>query len=111
MILLHSFAQILDKHSQKASLSLLEFIILQSKILTTLKDSLNERQVKGLLGVFSEGPAGFTGGLSADNYRRITKTSRATVTRDLQDLVSKDVFVQKGELKSTRYFINFDFSV
>jgi Fic family protein len=111
MILLHSFAQILAKHSQKASLSLLEFIILQSKILTTLKDSLNERQVKGLLGVFREGPAGFKGGLSADNYRRITKTSRATATRDLQDLVSKGVFVQKGELKSTRYFINFDFSV
>jgi len=97
--------------AQKTSLSLLEFIILKSKIFTSLKDSLNARQTKALLRVFREGPEGFKGGLSADNYISITKTSRATATRDLQDLVSKSVFLQKGELKSTRYFINPDFSI
>ncbi len=37
--------------------------------------------------MFREGPDGFRGGLSAENYIAITGTSRATATRDLQDLV------------------------
>lgn len=96
--------------AQKTSLSLLEFLILKSKIFNTLKDSLNDRQMKVLLRVFREGPAGFKGGLSAEIYITITKTSRATATRDLQDLLDKGVFLKTGELKSTRYFINSDFS-
>lgn len=39
--------------------------------------------------MFREGTAGFKGGLSAENYIAIAKTSRATATRDLQDLVEK----------------------
>lgn len=96
--------------AQKTSLVLLELLILKSKIVNSLKDSLNDRQTKALLRVFKEGPAGFKGGLSAENYISITKTSRATATRDLQDLVEKGVFLKTGELKSTRYFINPDFS-
>jgi Fic family protein len=96
--------------AQKTSLSLLEFIILKSKIFNSLQDSLNDRQIKVLLRVFREGPAGFKGGLSAENYIAITKTSRATATRDLQDLLDKGVFLKTGELKSTRYFINLEFS-
>jgi Fic family protein len=53
--------------------------------------------------MFREGPDGFKGGLSAENYRSITKTSHATATRDLQGLIEKGVFLQTGQLKSTRY--------
>jgi hypothetical protein len=44
--------------------------------------------------MFQEGLDGFKGGLSAEDYIRITKTSRATATRDLQNLVAKDALTK-----------------
>jgi len=41
--------------------------------------------------MFKEGPDGFEGSLSAENYIKITNTPRATATRDLADLVTKKV--------------------
>ena len=45
--------------------------------------------------------------LSADNYIKITKTSRATATRDLQELVDLKIFTRKGEGRWTGYFLKF----
>jgi Fic family protein len=59
--------------------------------------------------LFREGPKGFKGGLRAENYISITKASRATATRDLNDLVNKGALVKQGELKYTRYYVNLDF--
>jgi Fic family protein len=56
--------------------------------------------------MFKEGIDGFKGGLSADNYITISKTSRATATRDLQDLVAKEALTKAGELRHTRYYLN-----
>ena len=61
---------------------------------------------KVLLRMFAEGVHGFKEGLSAENYIAITKTSKATATRDLTDLVQKDVLVKTGELRHTRYWLN-----
>ena len=95
--------------AQQSSLVLLEFLILKSRILSKISSDLNERQLKVLLRIFKEGPSGFQGGLSAENYISITKTSRATATRDLSDLVNKQVLIKTGELKHSRYFINQQF--
>ncbi|MBS0628425.1 MAG: Fic family protein [Verrucomicrobia bacterium] len=95
--------------AQKASLKLVNFLVLKAKILSRLTSDLNPRQLKVLFRIFKEGPEGFKGGLSAENYISITNASRATVTRDLQDLVDKGSLIKKGELKYTRYFINPDF--
>jgi len=97
--------------AQINSMKLLEFIILKSKIFVHFSNELNERQTKVLLRLFKEGPQGFKGGLSAEKYIAITKGSRATTTRDLQDLVLKGILLKRGELKHTRYFINENFSV
>jgi Fic family protein len=64
---------------------------------------LNERQDKAIARLFREGVDGFKGGLSAENYITITKASRATATRDLQDLVAKGALTKTGELRHTRY--------
>ena len=56
--------------------------------------------------MFGEGIDGFTGGLSAENYISISKTSRATATRDLQDLVEKGALTRTGELRHTRYYLS-----
>ena len=45
----------------------------------------------------------FCGGLNAANYITITDTTRATATRDLQELVAFGALEQAGQLKSTRY--------
>ena len=57
--------------------------------------------------LFEAGPDGFVGGLSADNYLAITKTSRAT-TRDLQDLVDEGALTRSGQLRFTRYALNWE---
>ena len=56
--------------------------------------------------IFAEGLSGFKGGLSAENYIAVTKTSRATATRDLADLVEKGALTKTGELRHTRYWLN-----
>ena len=56
--------------------------------------------------MFAEGLKGFTGGLSAENYIAITKTSRATATRDLADLIEKGALTKTGKLRHTRYWLN-----
>lgn len=92
--------------AQDDSMRLLHFLIEKSKTLTTLSGQINSRQEKALLRMFAEGPDGFAGGLSAENYIAITKASRATATRDLADLVEKGVLVKTGELRHTRYWLN-----
>jgi Fic family protein len=56
--------------------------------------------------MFRESIDGFKGGLSAENYITIAKSSRATATRDLQDLVTKGALTKTGERRHTRYFLN-----
>jgi Fic family protein len=92
--------------AQEESMRLLYFLIGKSKMFITLSDQLNPRQEKVLLRMFAEGVNGFKGGLSAENYIAITKTSRATATRDLVDLVQKQALVKTGELRHTRYWLN-----
>lgn len=92
--------------AQEESLSLLFFLIKKSKMLTALKLQLNPRQERVLLRMFAEGPGGFKGGLSAENYLAITKTSRATATRDLSELVEMGALVKTGELRHTRYWLH-----
>lgn len=92
--------------AQEESITFLYFLIEKSKLLTTLAKQLNPRQEKVLLRIFAEGLNGFKGGLSAENYIAITKTSRATATRDLTDLVQKGALVKTGELRHTRYWLN-----
>lgn len=92
--------------AQEESMILLRFLIKKSKMLTTLSGIINPRQEKVLLRIFAEGPNGFKGGLSAENYIAITKTSRATATRDLADLVQKGALVKTGDLRHTRYWLS-----
>lgn len=99
------FAQtVLD--AQAHSQELVEFLIAKTKFYDRLREQLNERQDKVIARIIREGPSGFKGGLSAENYIRLTGTSRATATRDLQDLVEKKALVRTGALKSTRYHLS-----
>ena len=67
---------------------------------------MNARQEKALLRLFRAEPDGFTGGLSAANYRQITGATAMTATRDLTDLVAKGALRKTGERRYTRYFLD-----
>lgn len=95
---------VLQAHQE--SMGLLYFLIEKSKMLYHLSGRINPRQTKVILRMFAEGPGGFKGGLSAENYIAIAKTTRATATRDLTDLVEKGALVKTGELRHTRYRLN-----
>ena len=94
--------------SQSYTQSSIEFLITKTKLYESLRDQLNQRQEKVLKRMFEKGINGFEGGLSAENYIAITKTSRPTATRDLQDLVEKKALVRSGNLKGTRYYLNLE---
>lgn len=92
--------------AQKYTQQKLEFIIAKTKFFDTFKSQINARQEKALVRMLREGLEGFKGGLSAENYMRITNAPRTTTTRDLNDLVLKKALIKKGELKHTRYYLN-----
>ena len=92
--------------AQATSIKRLEFYLAKAKFYGRMRGQMNDRQDKAIARMFREGIDGFKGGLSAENYITITRTSRATATRDLQDLVSRGALTKTGELKHTRYHLN-----
>lgn len=92
--------------AQKNTLLRVDFYVAKAKFYERAQGRLNERQEKAIARMFREGIDGFKGGLSAENYISITGASRATATRDLQDLVEKGAFTKSGELRYTRYYLN-----
>lgn len=89
--------------SQQRTLANVEFIIEKTRLLDRVRNNLNDRQLAALLRMFQEGPDGFKGGLSAGNYVAITKSSAATATRDLAELVDLGALHRTGEKRYTRY--------
>ncbi len=92
--------------AQQTTLDRVAFYIAKAHFYDRFRGAFNPRQKKVIARLFEAGPEGFIGGLSADNYLAITKTSRATATRDLQDLVDKGALTRSGQLRFTRYALN-----
>ena len=70
---------------------------------------INARQTKVLERLLAAGSmelgGGFLGGLTADKYTKLAGTSKPTATRDLADLVDKELLLVTGQGKGTRYAI------
>jgi len=95
--------------AQADTLKLIDFLIEKAKFFDRYIPQMNERQLKIITRLFDAGHQGFEGGLSADNYTRIAKTSASTATRDLKDMVDKKMLIKTGELKGSRYWLNVRF--
>jgi Fic family protein len=89
--------------AQKDSKGLVEFTLKKAKFFDKYKEQLNERQLKVVNRMLEKGATGFTGGMTAKKYIAISKTSKATATRDLQQLNELGVFVLEGAGRSVRY--------
>jgi Fic family protein len=57
--------------------------------------------------MLADGPDSFHGGMNVRKYVGITGTSRATASRDLQELVSMQVFIPAGAGRSANYALFF----
>ncbi len=84
----------------------IDFILKKTKFFDRFGAQLSERQHRVVRRMLEEGTEGFEGGMSTKKYISITHTSKATATRDLQDLVEKGIFIPSGGGRSTRYEIN-----
>ncbi|MDO5980909.1 Fic family protein [Flavivirga spongiicola] len=93
--------------AQSNSEALIDFTLKKTKLFDIYQDQLNDRQLKTIMRMLQEGPKGFEGGMTAKKYMRITQTSKATATRDLQKLLELGVFKVQGDGRSTSYQIKF----
>lgn len=92
--------------AQLAAKELIDFTIRKARFIDRYKDQLNERQLKVVFRML-ESPDGFEGGMTARKYLSLAKTSKATATRDLQELAEMNVLVPQGSGRSVHYFVNF----
>ena len=98
--------------SLEQTLTRIQRTLLKSRFWSTfLEMDLHEQQRKVLNRLLDGGENGFEHGISASQYQKVAKVSRATATRHLTDLLQKGCMVKlDGGGRSTRYQIK-DFSV
>lgn len=84
------------------------FTVQVARYFDKFSNQLNDRQKAVVRRMTDEGPAGFVGGMNAKKYMTIAKTSKATATRDLQEMLDLGAFVigNKGG-RSTTYYLPF----
>lgn len=81
-----------------------DFVLAKTRFYETFGDQLNDRQAKMVSRMFAEGRKGFEGGITTRKYEAITKCPNRTASRDLSDLVSKDILTPlPGSGRTTRY--------
>jgi Fic family protein len=84
----------------------INFTLKKTKLIDRCEKVMSERQLKVVRRMLEDGPDSFEGGMSAKKYIAITKASRATATRDLQELANMRVLAQEGAGRSVRYKVN-----
>lgn len=84
---------------------MIDFTLNKIKVFDLFKEKLNHRQKKVLHKMYSFGVEGFEGGMTAKKYISITKTSKATATRDLQELESLGILAAFGGGRNIHYKI------
>ena len=92
--------------AQERAEQLIEFALKKAQFFDRFQNQMNQRQLKVVRRMLENGPEPFEGGMNARKYVGITGASKATATRDLQDLRDKQIFLTVGGGRSTRYQVN-----
>lgn len=92
--------------AQNQAESQIDFVLKKVKFFDRFGDSLNDRQSRVITRMFEKYHDSDNQGMSATRYAKVTDTSKATATRDLQDLVQKEILISEGAGRSTRYYLN-----
>lgn len=81
----------------------IQFTVKKVKFFDKYDKNFNERQRKVINRILEEGFNGFKGGMNVKKYISITGTSKATATRDLQELTEMKVFLMNGAGRASSY--------
>ena len=92
--------------AQRDAKRMVRFTLKKAQFFDKYSDQLNERQLKAIHKMLEKGEDGFEGGMTAKKYIGISKTSKATATRDLQQLYEMGAFIQEGSGRSVKYQLN-----
>ncbi|ATP56811.1 cell filamentation protein Fic [Pedobacter ginsengisoli] len=92
--------------AQLKAKALVNFTLQKTRFFDKYKERLNSRQHKAIMKMLEMGIEGFKGGMTAKKYMSITKTSKATATRDLQVLSDLEILIAKGSGRSVHYDLN-----
>lgn len=92
--------------AQRDAKAMVLFTLKKAQFYDRYKTQLDERQWKAINKMLDKGAAGFDGGMTAKKYMGITKVSKATATRDLQQLHEIGVLAREGAGRSVRYRLN-----
>ena len=71
------------------------FVLGKSRFYDAYLKRMNERQKKMVARVFAEGIKGFEGGITTRKYQAVTKCSRATAFRDLNEMLKQGILVTR----------------
>lgn len=86
------------------TLNKVEVIKIKSKFWDRHKETkLNQRQKKVIQKMLNHLPEKFKGGMRVQKYMNITKTTRITASRDLSDLVEKNLMIRFGSGRGGYY--------
>lgn len=94
--------------AQEQTEALVGFVLQKALFFERFREQLNPRQLKAVRRILEAGPEGFEGGINARKYKNLTEVSKATATRDLQDLVEQGVLRPIGAGRSARYVLILD---
>lgn len=84
------------------------FTLKKTKYFDHFKDDFSDRHLKVIRRMFEAGPSGFKGGMTAKKYIALTKTSKATATRDLSFLLKLGALIQAGGGRNVHYNLNLE---
>lgn len=84
----------------------IDFILKKTVFFQKYENLLNPRQLKIVQRMLQAGIKGFEGGMSAKKYMSITGVSKATATRDLQEMLQLNALKQIGGGRSIHYDLN-----
>lgn len=101
------FAKLLIAAQQNA-IDVIGLSVKKTRFFDTYEKVLNERQIKVLKKMFDKSIEDFKGGMTAKKYISITKTTKATATRDLQHLLEMGVLLVQGRGRSVHYQLNME---
>lgn len=89
--------------AQRDARNMIQFTLKKAQFFDRYQAQLNGRQLKAIQKMLAAGPEGYLGGMTARKYMSINKTSKATATRDMQELLELQVFRQDGAGRSIHY--------
>ena len=86
------------RQAQEIAQRAVNFVLDKTRFYDAYQDQMNDRQKKMVARIFAEGIDGFEGGINTRKYCRLTKCSRATAFRDLDDMLKRGMLVKRPGL-------------